>query len=123
MAGRYARAPRRRVLVGLLGLRVVELLLEFLDELLEVALEAVVLDVRDVLAKRRKVRGLEREVGRDLHVGLDARALPVGLGDGADGAARRDEHHEVLVDAEAVAGVRAAARRLADDGRALEVLE
>src|SRR4051812_24064471 len=68
-------------------------------------------------------RRLERRGGGHLGVRLDTDALPVRLRDRIDRPRERDADHEVIVDAPAAHGMRAAPRRLADDGCALEHLE
>src|SRR5215218_9481875 len=107
----------------LLRLRLADFLLERLDLALEGALQLLVGRLLDGLLERDDLRRAERLVGGDFHVGLDAGALPVGLGDGAHGAPRGDEGAEVRAESVAAAGVGAAAGRLADERGALQVLE
>src|SRR6185312_3219712 len=65
----------------------------------------------------------ERIVARGFVVGRDAGTLPVGPGDGVDGAGDGDRDAEMRVDGEATDGMGAAAGRFADNRGALEVLE
>src|SRR6185312_1142900 len=57
-----------------------------------------------------------------LHIGLDARALPIRLRDVVDRARERDADEEVIVHPAAARRMRAASGRFPDDRRALGVL-
>jgi hypothetical protein len=66
---------------------------------------------------------VQRFIGLGGYVRLNAHAFPVGLADRIAGPHERHAGHDAVIDANAADGVRAAAGFLADDGRALQVLE
>jgi len=78
------------------------------------AARAVLRRLRAQPGERGHVRGLQRVVGRHLHVGLDADALQFVWLTGLM-APVRDERREVVVQAHEPARVRAARRRFADE--------
>jgi len=67
--------------------------------------------------------GVEGVGGFDLHVGGDAGAFPIGVGDGVDGAGEGNADHEVIVDAMGGDGMGASAGAFTDDSSALLRLE
>src|SRR5215510_11275183 len=77
----------------------------------------------DLLFRSEFLSHFERFRGGDLDVGFDAGSLPVRLRDRVDRSRERHPDHEVIVDAVAGDRVRTAARGLADNRGALEVLQ
>jgi hypothetical protein len=107
----------------LILLHLVQLFLQRLSHIFELVFAPLFRNLLGDFVYCREVRGLERLAGGDFHVRLDASSFPIRLADGIDGASTRDPHGETRVDAARPARMSAAAGRLANDRRALEVLE